>query len=204
MREQTTLALDVLRSQAASLPASSSGLAARVIGARDRLLAAVDAVAGLPPGVARIRVHGDYQLDQVLTAGGKLVIIDFEGEPLRPLAARRARFFALKDVAGMIRSYSYAAFAALFAVAGDDEQVAGSLDEVARWWQGAAAERFVAGYREAAGGAAFVPGDDAAFRTLLRAFVVEKATYELRYEIGHRPRWLRIPLRGLTALLDES
>lgn len=204
MHQQTRLALDVLRSGAVGLPASSADLAQRVLGARERLLAAVDAVADLPPGVARIRVHGDYQLDQVLVAGGELMIIDFEGEPLRPLAARRARFFAMKDVAGMVRSLSYAAFAALFAVAGDDDEVAGALDEVARWWQGVAADRFLAGYREAAGRAAFVPVEEAAFRTLLRAFVVEKATYELRYEIGHRPRWLRIPLRGLTALLDEA
>ena len=149
----------------------------------DRLAEAIDNVARIAPGLQRIRVHGDYQLDQVLVAGGQFVIIDFEGEPLRLLADRRAKFLALKDVAGMARSYSYAAYAALFDVASADEELAGRLDPIARWWQGEATTAFVRAYRETVDGAAFVPPDRTVFDTLLSAFLVEKATYELRYEI---------------------
>ena len=203
MRGQVELALDALSGRAGTLPASAAALAARVLESRHRLTSAVDAVGRVTPGVQRIRVHGDYQLDQVLWARGDFVIIDFEGEPLRPVSERRAKFLALKDVAGMARSYSYAAYAALFDVAGDDDEMAERLDPMARWWQDTATGAFVSGYREAAGDAPFLPASSQDFDTLLAAFLVEKATYELRYEIGHRPRWLRIPLRGMADLLDR-
>ena len=202
MRTQVNEALDVLAAKQQGLSAGSARLGARVLAARTHLETAVDAVARVSPGLARIRVHGDYQLDQVLVAGGEFVIIDFEGEPLRPLAERREKFLAVKDVAGMLRSFSYAAYAALFEVAGEDEAIADRLDPIARWWQEAACGSFVEGYRETAGRAVFVPTSRGDFDTLLSAFLVEKATYELRYEIGHRPRWLRIPLRGMADLLE--
>ncbi len=203
MRGRTADALDLLASRAAGLPDDVRADAGDVLAGRDRLLAAVDRVAGVAPGVLRIRVHGDYQLDQVLSAGGQFVIIDFEGEPLRPLAERRAKFLALKDVAGMLRSFSYAAYAALFEAAGDDRGAAARLDPLAREWQADAGVAFVAGYRETAGAAGFLPADPGDTDTLLQAFVVEKATYELRYELNHRPAWLRIPLRGIAGGLQR-
>jgi trehalose synthase-fused probable maltokinase len=203
MRAQLDLAFAALSARAQALPPSAAALASRVLESKGLFMSAVDAVARVSPGLARIRVHGDYQLDQVLCAGGDFVIIDFEGEPLRPLTERRAKFLALKDVAGMARSYSYAAYAALFDVAGDDEGMADRLEPLARWWQRAATDAFVSGYREVAGCAPFVPASPRDFDTVLSAFLVEKATYELRYEIGHRPRWLRIPLRGMADLLDR-
>ena len=203
MRAQLDLAFAALSAPAQALPPSAAALASRVLDSKGLFTSAVDAVARVSPGLARIRVHGDYQLDQVLWAGGDFVIIDFEGEPLRPLAERRAKFLALKDVAGMARSYSYAAYAALFDVAADDEGMADCLEPLARWWQRAASDAFVSGYCEVAGRAPFVPASPRDFDTVLSAFLVEKATYELRYEIGHRPRWLRIPLRGMADLLDR-
>lgn len=200
MQAQTVRALDVLAGRADALPPTTREAAAAVLARRGDLLAAIGRVASLTPGVRRIRVHGDFQLDQVLVAGTDLVIIDFEGEPLRPLAERSAKFLALKDVAGMVRSYSYAAYAGLFAACGDDEALAARLDPVARWWQAEAGRAFVEAYRTAVGPAPFVPAGDGEFRTLLEAFVVEKATYELRYELNHRPGWLRIPLRGIAAV----
>ncbi len=202
MQAQVEHSLDVLADRASDLVGASAALASRVLSARAMLRRAAGAVATAPPGLLRIRVHGDYQLDQVLLAHGRFVLIDFEGEPLRPIAERRGRFLAMKDVAGMVRSYSYAAYTALFEVAGDDERLAERLDPVARWWQAEAAAAFVAGYRGATHQTGFVPNEDAEFATLLSAFVVEKAAYELRYEIGHRPRWLRIPLRGMVDTVD--
>ena len=203
MRSRTADALDLLASRVAGLPADVRADAGDVLAGRDRLLATVDRVADVAPGLLRIRVHGDYQLDQVLSAGGQFVIIDFEGEPLRPLAERRAKFLALKDVAGMLRSFSYAAYAALFEAAGGDRGTEARLDPLAREWQTNAGAAFVAGYRETAGGAGFLPADPADAGTLLQAFLVEKATYELRYELNHRPAWLRIPLRGIAGGLQR-
>lgn len=204
MRHHASAALDLLAESAGGLPPSVSGDVTAVLSRRRELIAAVARVADVAPGLTRIRVHGDYQLDQVLVAGGEFVILDFEGEPLRPLAERRAKFLALKDVAGMLRSFSYAAYAALFQVAGEDGGVQERLDPLARRWAREAGRALVAGYRQAVGRAAFVPASDADFDSLLAAFVVEKATYELRYELSHRPAWLRIPLRGLAGILDES
>jgi maltose alpha-D-glucosyltransferase/alpha-amylase len=203
MQAQVDAALDVLAGRWSDLPAAPAALAARVLTSRPVLAGAIAGAARLAPGLQRIRVHGDYQLDQVLVAGSEFVIIDFEGEPLRPIAERRSKSLALKDVAGMARSFSYAAYAALFEVAGEDEAQAERLDPLARWWTREATAAFVQGYREVAAGAAFLPAHPAAFPRLLDAFVVEKAAYELRYEIDHRPRWLRIPLRGMADLLDR-
>jgi trehalose synthase-fused probable maltokinase len=203
MQAQVDAALAVLEPRVADLPGVWAALASRVLTQRTRLAAAIGRVPAIAPGLQRIRLHGDYQLDQVLLADGDFAIIDFEGEPLRPVEDRRAKFLALKDVAGMARSYSYAAYAALFAVAGDDESLANRLDPVARWWEGEATAAFVRGYRETVAGAPFLPADQADFDTLLDAFLVEKAAYELRYEVDHRPRWLRIPLRGVADLLDR-
>ncbi len=204
MQSQTAAAVDLLGERLGDLPRATRTLAASVPARKTELLGAVGRVAGVAPGLARIRVHGDLQLDQVLVAGGEFVVIDFEGEPLRPLAERRAKFLALKDVAGMIRSYSYAAYAGLFEAAGADDAVVDRLEPAVRWWQRAAGDAFVAGYRESAAAAPFLPLTPADFDTLLEAFVIEKATYELRYELNHRPAWLRIPLRGVAEILERT
>ena len=129
------------------------------------------------------------------------VILDFEGEPARSVAERRAKYSPLKDVAGMVRSYSYAAYAALFAFtlhAPDDFAL---LETWADTWQRCAADAFLAGYRATAGGATtsrgpLLPAGEG-FDRLLSAFVLEKATYELAYELNNRPDWVRIPLAGI-------
>jgi maltose alpha-D-glucosyltransferase/alpha-amylase len=149
----------------------------------------------------RIRVHGDYHLGQVLRTEEDFVILDFEGEPARSIAERRAKQSPLKDVAGMVRSYSYAAYAALFAYT-THAQITASLESWADAWQHWAAEAFVAGYSAAIGEAAFVPRGGA-WRTMLGVFTIDKALYELEYEMNHRPDWLRIPLLGIRKLIGE-
>ena len=144
------------------------------------------------------RIHGDLHLGQVLVAKDDFIIVDFEGEPGRSLQERRAKSSPLKDVAGMVRSFSYAAHAAALrrspGAATDD-----GLQALARW-EREATHHFIDGYRKAAAGLASVPADDDSFRALADLFLVEKALYELRYEIANRPDWVEIPLRGLLEL----
>jgi maltose alpha-D-glucosyltransferase/alpha-amylase len=150
----------------------------------------------------RIRVHGDYHLGQVLRSRGDFVILDFEGEPARSLAERRARQSPMKDVAGMLRSFSYAAYSGLMRVLtrrpGDTDR----LEPWARLWEQAACSAFLRVYRlsmKAAGGL-LVPEDAEVFEQLLEIYVLDKALYELMYELNNRPAWVRIPLAGILAL----
>jgi predicted trehalose synthase len=153
------------------------------------LPARIDAagLAGLV-GAAKLRHHGDFHLGQTLAVrdGADFAIIDFEGEPLRPLAERRRKHTPLRDVAGLLRSLGYAAATAR-ARAG---------------WEAAARAAFVAAYREAADGAPFLPADDAAFTRTLAVLEVEKAAYEIVYEANNRPDWVAIPVRGLVSATE--
>jgi maltose alpha-D-glucosyltransferase / alpha-amylase len=148
-----------------------------------------DVAAGLSSllGLTKIRHHGDYHLGQTLyrPASGDWFLIDFEGEPIRPIEERREKHAALRDVAGMLRSLDYAAVAA-----GNDHR--------ARVWEQAASERFLDGYRPVTRGERFVPDAETLFARAVAAFVVEKAAYEIVYEANHRPSWIHIPLDGLT------
>ncbi len=160
-----------------------------------RIRAAYDAVAQLTTPVEVQRIHGDYHLGQVLRAGHGWVALDFEGEPAVPLAVRRAPAPALRDVAGMLRSFDYAA---RYELVGEDTPGAGPMDagknaDAARAWARQCQDAFCAGY--AAGGGA----DPAEHSTLLRALTLEKAVYEVVYEYRHRPSWLPIPLDFVAA-----
>jgi trehalose synthase-fused probable maltokinase len=144
----------------------------------------------------KIRVHGDYHLGQTLRTESGFVLLDFEGEPDRPLAERRRKQSGLVDVAGMLRSLDYAAHATLSpasAAAGE------------RWVQRASAA-FLDGYLGELGRcpARLVPASRAELERTLAAFELDKALYEVRYELDHRPAWLAIPLRGLARLLTRA
>ncbi len=193
-------ALDLLESKLGGLPRPVFEQATRLLDGRDALAAKLEAIARRPIRAERTRVHGDYHLGQVLTTGDDFLIIDFEGEPARTLDERRAKASPLKDVAGMLRSFGYAADVALDRAAGGDAASRDRRAPAARAWEAAASSAFLAGYHEATAGSAFVPaGDD--FAALLDAFVLEKAFYEIAYELGSRPDWVHIPLRALVALL---
>jgi trehalose synthase-fused probable maltokinase len=188
----------------------AAGLAAGVRESAARLAARLDRVRALVPQIesriaqlssaglhtAKIRTHGDYHLGQVLDTGAEFVIIDFEGEPSRPLAERRLKRSPLRDVAGMLRSFHYAAHASLV---GREDRA--TLEPWAARWAQAASRIFLEGWREAARGAVFLPASDAEFAALLDAFLLEKALYEIAYEMNNRPEWLPIPISGLEAVL---
>jgi maltose alpha-D-glucosyltransferase / alpha-amylase len=192
-------ALALLESKLGMLSPAMLAEAKRLLDGRAALLARLDAVADRPIRAARTRVHGDYHLGQVLATGDDFLIIDFEGEPSRTLQERRAKASPLKDVAGMLRSFGYAAQVGLDRIAGADAGLRERLREAARGWETSAAA-FLDGYRAAVAQGGFVSaGDD--FDALLGAFVIEKAFYELAYELGSRPEWVHIPLQALVRLL---
>ncbi|HYB43291.1 MAG TPA: DUF5752 family protein, partial [Candidatus Methylomirabilis sp.] len=186
-----------------ALPADVRDLARRALESAPQIkeqLGGLQALAAEP--VQKIRIHGDYHLGQVLRAESGLVVVDFEGEPDRPLGQRRARECALRDVAGMTRSFAYAARAAMLRaadVAGGDPALAERLAPWASAWEDGVRSAFLEGYlgetRER--GAAFLPRRREALDAVLRVFELDKLVYEVEYEINHRPRWARIPLEAL-------
>ena len=154
-------------------------------------------------GVHRIRTHGDYHLGQVLRTHGGFAVVDFEGEPARPLAERRAKHAALRDVAGMLRSFSYAAHSAL------RQRPADERPALAPWfdaWERLVGEAFRRGYLAVVGGspARLAPPGDQQVRAVTGVFELEKALYEIRYELAHRPDWVDIPLVGLARLASAG
>ena len=147
-------------------------------------------------------LSGDYRLGQVLVARDNVIIIDFEGEPSRSLAERRGKHSPLRDVVGMLRSFNYAAHAALRQATAD-----GTCDRAALWprlgdWEQQSRAAFLNGYVEAAGNGPGYPTDPNQVKALLELFTLEKACYELRYELDNRPDWVEIPLGGLRELLS--
>ncbi|MBA3970440.1 MAG: alpha-glucosidase C-terminal domain-containing protein [Gemmatimonadetes bacterium] len=160
-------------------------------------------------GLVKTRFHGDYHLGQLLRAAdvqpgepGEWIVLDFEGEPARPLAERRAKHSPLRDVAGMLRSFNYAVRMALSQQ--ENRTVTGSapLEEWAAAWEREIRAQFLEGYREAAAGAPFLPADPTLLRQLLAVFEMEKAVYELGYEANNRPDWIWVPVEGIRAIME--
>jgi maltose alpha-D-glucosyltransferase/alpha-amylase len=194
-----------------TLPDDAREGAASVLERKNEILQRMRGVVGEKMDARRIRTHGDYHLGQVLYTGRDFIIIDFEGEPARPLTERRLKKSPLSDVAGMLRSFSYAAYTALA-----DEEVRGmaraneleGLDPWARFWAAWSSASFLGAYLEEArngdDGADFLPARDDQLRILLEAHLLEKAVYELGYELNNRPDWVGIPVRGIRQLLDDG
>lgn len=177
---------------AADLDARAEPLARRVLAGRDDLARRIARVAEMPPSGQRTRIHGDYHLGQVLVAGDDVAIIDFEGEPRRSLAARRAKTAPLRDVAGMLRSLDYAA---------RSTAEAGDAAHAAEDWCRQATNSYLAAYERAMQGAPSQPAPDLT-RALLDLFLLQKAIYEIGYERANRPSWTHLPLAGLVALTE--
>ena len=152
-------------------------------------------LAACPITATKTRTHGDYHLGQVLETGDDFVIIDFEGEPARSLAERRRKQSPARDVAGMLRSLHYAAHAAR----PDDAEPTLLWAEA---WTALTTRTFLDAWTDATRGASFRPASDSDLDFLVNAFLLEKAIYEIRYELNNRPTWLPIPLRGLQRVLS--
>jgi maltose alpha-D-glucosyltransferase/alpha-amylase len=185
------------------LPEAAQSVADKVIAGRRQLERRLRAVEGIKPSGGRSRIHGDYHLGQVLVAQNDVMIIDFEGEPRRSLEERRKKSSPLRDVAGMLRSLDYAAFSALGAI----EEGAATADAMRRRvasWREFASREFLESYREHAAGNVTHPSDQAFADALLDMFVIQKAVYEVMYELSNRPAWVTIPLNGLLTYLDHE
>jgi trehalose synthase-fused probable maltokinase len=201
---QAHKALQALESPAQPLPPGVADSAALLVQSRETLFERIRVAPTLEFTAAKIRVHGDYHLGQVLWSEGDFYLLDFEGEPARSIEERRRKQSPLKDVAGMMRSFGYAAYAGLFAHAASRPSELERLDPWARLWQIWTTAAFLRGYFTTAAGASFVPAVDAQRDALLQLFVLDKALYELNYELNNRPDWVRIPLRGIFDLLNAG
>jgi maltose alpha-D-glucosyltransferase/alpha-amylase len=187
--------LDLLALKLDAVPARDREHAVALLAQRDQITERIEACAADTSLGTMIRIHGDYHLGQVLVTRNDFVIIDFEGEPGQNLEQRRAKNSPLRDVAAMLRSFGYVQQSALRSVANNEAETA-RLTPLARAWEAETRTAFLAAYDAAAHGAALYeslrPGSG-----LLGLFELEKALYELRYELGNRPSWAGIPLQGI-------
>ena len=190
--------LTLLEQQQARLPAPALANAQALLEGRQRLLDRIEAC-GMPAGTClKTRFHGDYHLGQVLVSSNDFIIIDFEGEPGRSLAERRAKHSSLRDVAGMLRSFDYARWSAVLRDTYTDADRA-RIGPLAQGWAREARETFLQAYEETTRDSGLF-GSFAEVQGLIELFELEKAMYELRYELGNRPAWINVPLQGVLVL----
>ena len=203
IERQISLSLEALKRGMSQLTETVTDNAALVLSWRLKLFSRARSIALIPPADAgqRIRIHGDYHLGQVLRSRGDYVILDFEGEPARDLSSRRAKQSPLKDVAGMLRSFSYAAYAGLHAFAQRRPDDAKNIEPWARLWQNAVSTEFLRTYHQSidAANPRLIP-PPAQAQLQLNGYLLEKALYELLYELNSRPAWVGIPLAGILSL----
>jgi maltose alpha-D-glucosyltransferase/alpha-amylase len=206
MRTLAGKALPLLRGQFNRMPEGLRPLAVFVIEHEKDLMGRFKDLLDHKISAVRIRCHGDYHLGQVLCTGSDFIIIDFEGEPARPITERRIKRSALRDVAGMLRSFHYAAQAARLRVesGGISLEAAAVLNYGAEFWQRWVGAEFLKSYLAEAAGGKFIPGNRDEMGILLGALLLEKAVYELSYELNNRPDWVGIPLRGIQQLLERD
>ncbi|MGH9347303.1 MAG: maltose alpha-D-glucosyltransferase [Vicinamibacterales bacterium] len=200
MQQHALQQLDLLQQSLDRLDVRKRVLAQHVLDHQEDLLRQFEELREVRDLPVRIRCHGDYHLGQVLVSEGDVVILDFEGEPARPLAERRRKSSPLRDVAGMGRSFSYAALTALGAATqtrSEDYERFAPWAEVWEMWVSAA---FLRAYLAAVDGAAFMPSRREDLDLLLHTFMLDKTLYELAYELNNRPDWVHIPLTGLLRL----
>jgi maltose alpha-D-glucosyltransferase/alpha-amylase len=207
MRGAAVRTFQRLEERSTTLAPATAALVAQVLARRDALLAKLQRVVELGDDAKRIRCHGDYHLGQVLFTGSDWCIIDFEGEPARGIAERRLKRSPLRDVAGMLRSFHYAARHALArATSGDTlQQDSATQAHVAQrlmGWQRWVSARFLRGYMRHIDEAALLPADEPQCAILLDGYLLEKAIYEIGYELDNRPGMLTIPLAGVCQLCD--
>lgn len=200
---QADIAFGLLRRHQGALNGATAERARELLSLESRVADRFKAIESHPVTAERIRHHGDYHLGQVLYTGHDFMIIDFEGEPARPLAERRLKALAVRDVAGMVRSFQYAAFAVLFGQVPGVPTEPDALGRIENWaaaWNAYVSATYLQAYFEGAQDT-FIPAGWTERRVLLDAFLLQKALYEVAYELNNRPDWLQIPLRGIIGLM---
>ena len=187
----------------AGLPEAARGLADALIGAGPQLFRAIRALVPDEIVATKTRYHGDLHLAQVIAVQNDFYFIDFEGEPGRPLAARRRKSSPLRDVAGMIRSFDYAATAAVRQLGETRPAAVPRMNALAEAWRQRAIDGFRAAYRKAMRGCPSYPASKLQAKSLVDFFTLEKAVYEVSYELANRPAWVAIPLNGILRVVEK-
>lgn len=207
MRTRGREALRLLRKRLATLQPEARKEAEGILARESEVIQRFELLRTSKISAQRMRCHGDYHLGQILHTGKDFSIIDFEGEPGRPLTERRIKRAPVKDIAGMLRSFSYAPFAAIFGQAQGvniRERDRASSEAWARFWQEWVSVAFLKGYLASARALTPLPQDRAQLAILLDAYLLDKALYELTYELSSRPGWARIPLLGIRDILSGT
>jgi maltose alpha-D-glucosyltransferase / alpha-amylase len=205
IRSQAGQNLQLLRKGLPRLDAAGREQAGKILEREKEVSMRLQSLLSCKIEALRIRIHGDYHLGQVLFTGKDFAIIDFEGEPARSLSARRLKRCALVDVAGMLRSFDYAASAMLRGraegapIRREDRE---ALLPWASFWTGWVSAVFLRSYLEKAAEAPLLPSDPGKLAILLNAYLLEKAFYELGYELQNRPDWIQVPLDGIERTLE--
>jgi len=203
MRNLCARTLQLLRSRLHHLPGEAKDAAQQVLAREDELYHRFSALLSRRISSMRLRIHGDFHLGQVLYTGRDFIIIDFEGEPARSLSERRLKRSPLRDVAGMLRSFHYAAHYAIITQALRTEDLQ-AMEVWADFWHTWVSAVYLKAYLEVAAPAGFLPRDEGELQTLLDAYCLEKAVYELGYELNNRPDWVKIPLQGILQFLEAG
>jgi maltose alpha-D-glucosyltransferase/alpha-amylase len=207
MRNMTVQNLQLLRRRLKTLPEELRPDAERLLSLQEEILKKLRAIYQTRLEAMRIRCHGDYHLGQVLYTGKDFIIIDFEGEPARPLGERRIKRSPMRDVAGMIRSFDYATYAALFQHMERGNLQPEQLRHVEPWtrlWYRWVSAVFLKEYLAVLGDSDLLPKSKTELAVLLDAHLLEKAIYEIGYELNTRPDWIKIPLQGVLQLLPAA
>jgi maltose alpha-D-glucosyltransferase / alpha-amylase len=203
MRGMLRRSWELLGKKLPHLPENFRAEATEVFEAEKQILAAQQRILDRISGASKIRIHGDYHLGQVLYTGKDFIILDFEGEPARPLSERKLKRSALRDVAGMMRSFQYAAYSALWQPSTRPEDIP-FLERWADIWYRQMSGVFLQSYLATAAGAVFIPKNEEDLQVLLEAYLLDKAVYEVGYELNNRPEWVVIPIRGIRHILQKS
>src|SRR5262245_32435292 len=203
MRTSLRRAFTSLEKKLSDVPAKFRNEAREVLAAEKEILAREKRLLDRRTNAAKIRIHGDYHLGQLVYTGKDFVILDFEGEPARPLSDRKMKRSALRDVAGMMRSFQYAAYAALWQQALRKEDVP-FLERWADLWYRQTSSMFLQSYLKTTIGAVFIPKNSDDFQVMLEAYLLDKAVYEIGYELNNRPSWVLIPIRGIKHILQTA
>ncbi|GIW48084.1 MAG: trehalose synthase [Deltaproteobacteria bacterium] len=198
MQSLTKRVFDLLKKNLGGLSDGIKEEATSLLGAEKQIIEIFKSILKRKLSAMKIRIHGDYHLGQVLYTGNDFVIIDFEGEPARALSERRLKRSPLRDVAGMIRSFHYAAYVSLFRYSEEFRK----LEPWAVVWYKYISGAFLRSYLDTVKDAPFIPKEKEELNAMLKAYLLEKAVYELGYELNNRPDWLLVPIRGIKSLLE--
>ncbi|ACF12352.1 trehalose synthase [Chlorobaculum parvum NCIB 8327] len=203
MTDQVKRAMIFLRESMHSVPKASKALAKELLGMEKEILKQFEPMRKEKIDTVKIRIHGDYHLGQVLFTGNDFMILDFEGEPARSLSERKIKRSVYRDLAGMLRSFDYAAFNVLMQEHHIRPEERKAMEPWAELWSYYMGQRFIEVYTQHTEGKGLIPDEPRQRELLLRSYLMNKAIYELLYELNNRPEWLEIPINGIMRLIKN-